>query len=721
MNKPENPRPALELWGGLECTVARIGEKYRNQIMETGHYQRDADLSAIAALGIRTLRYPVLWESIAPEHPERCDWRWHDERLQQLRELGIAPIAGLLHHGSGPQYTSLLDPALPQMLARHAEQVATRYPWIDMYTPVNEPLTTARFSGLYGHWYPHGRDVGTFLRILVNQCRAVVLSMQAIRRITPQARLVQTEDLGKAFSTPLLRYQADYENERRWLCFDLLCGRVDRRHAWYKTFIKHGISARQLGFFIDAQCTPDILGINYYLTSERYLDQRTEHFPHYHRASNQRHRYADVEAMRVELPPGLTGPEARFSEAWQRYGLPLAVTEAHHGGSRDEQVRWLMEVWNAADRLRAQGADIRAVTMWSLLGCMDWNSLLIERNGFYESGAFDVRSDPPRPTLLASAARSLATSGSFDHPALDNGGRWRRGEGFYQPPQDHALRNTAPSIVINPRRLVIAGAGTLGQAFTRICQMRGLSHALLTRSAMDITDAALVEAALQQYRPWALINTAGYVRVNEAERNAERCFHENAVGAEVLAHACARLGIPYVTFSSDLVFDGQLGRPYVESDSVCPIGIYGASKAEAERRVAEVYPQTLVIRTSAFFGPWDSYNFVYAVLRTLGAGRRFEASDEMIVSPTYVPDLVHGTLDLLMDGATGVWHLANQGLLSWYGLASLAASKAGVTTASLVRSGDGSTGVTALSSERGLILPPLDGAIQRFVHERAHV
>ncbi|HEX5539762.1 MAG TPA: hypothetical protein VFX01_08230, partial [Methylophilaceae bacterium] len=85
------------------------------------------------------------------------------------------------------------------------------------------------------------------------------------------------------------------------------------------------------------------------------------------------------------------------------------------------------------------------------------------------------------------------------------------------------------------------------------------------------------------------------------------------------------------------------------------------------------------------------------------------------------PDLVNATLDLLIDGASGVWHLANQGLLSWYGLATLAASKAGMATTALVRSGDSSTGLTALSSERGLILPPLEGAVQRFVHERAFV
>lgn len=703
----------LELWGGLECTVARLGDDYRNQIAETGHDRREADLDLIAGLGIRTLRYPVLWESVAAAAPDQRDWRWHDARLGRLQALAIAPIAGLLHHGSGPRYTSLLDPRLPQLLAQYAEAVARRYPWIKLYTPVNEPLTTARFSGLYGHWYPHAHDVAAFLRILVNQCRAVVLAMQAVRRIVPDARLVQTEDLGKVFSTPLLRYQADYENERRWLSFDLLCGRVDRGHPWYRTFIAHGIGARELGFFLEQPCAPDVIGINHYLTSERYLDQRYRRFPHYHHAGNQRHRYADVEAVRVELAPGLTGPEARLREAWQRYGLPLAVTEAHHGGTRDEQLRWLMEVWDAARRLRAEGADLRAVTVWSLFGCVDWNTLLVERHGCYESGVFDVRSEPPRPTALAVAARALATTGAFDHPALDGGGRWRRGAGYYLPLQ----RDQTGGRRLNARRLLITGTGPLGQAFARICGMRGLDCTLLPHAEVAVADAAAVQAVLRQYRPWAVIHAGNDAR-RRGRRNTARA-EGGAYGEEVLACACAAQHIPYVTFSSELVFDGRLGRPYVESDAVCPLDLYGASKVEAEKRVVQACPQALVVRTSAYFGPWDSMNFVHAVLQALGSGRRFQACDSAIISPTYVPDLANGALDLLIDGATGLWHLSNQGPLTWYGLATRIAQTAGLATATLVRDSAGAGGNTALSSERGLILPPLDSALQRFMHERA--
>src|SRR5947209_17075154 len=144
-----------------------------------------------------------------------------------MQALGIEPIVGLVHHGSGPFGTSLLDDGFANGLATFAREVAERYPWVTRYTPVNEPLTTARFSALYGHWYPHARDDRLFARAAVNQLRATQLAMRAIREINSDAILVQTEDLGKTYSTPALRYQAKFENERRWLTFDALSGAWD--------------------------------------------------------------------------------------------------------------------------------------------------------------------------------------------------------------------------------------------------------------------------------------------------------------------------------------------------------------------------------------------------------------------------------------------------------------------------------------------------------------
>ncbi|WP_276752104.1 family 1 glycosylhydrolase [Chlorogloeopsis fritschii] len=186
-----NSKLPLEVWAGVECTVNRVGDEYFDQLEYNGHATRLNDLDLFAELGIHAIRYPVLWERIAPNGLENANWSWADERLGRLRELGIRPIVGLVHHGSGPRYTSLVDPEFPEKLALYACAVADRYPWITHYTPVNEPLTTARFSGMYGHWYPHGRDDLTFARTLLVECRAIALSMQAIRKVNSNAALLR--------------------------------------------------------------------------------------------------------------------------------------------------------------------------------------------------------------------------------------------------------------------------------------------------------------------------------------------------------------------------------------------------------------------------------------------------------------------------------------------------------------------------------------------------
>lgn len=413
------------LWGGIECTVNRVRDAYFDQVERTGHEGRGEDLGRIAALGVRALRYPVLWERTVKGG--RLDFGWADERLGELRGLGVRPIVGLVHHGSGPPGTSLLDDGFAEGLAAFAGAVAARYPWVTHFTPVNEPLTTARFSALYGHWYPHARSGPAFVRALLVQCRATVLAMRAVRKVTPCARLVQTEDFGRTYSTPPLAYQAEHENHRRLLGLDLLCGRVDFRHPLHRYLLSAGATEQDLAFFRQAPCPPDVIGVNYYVTSDRFLDERLDRYPAWTHGGNGRHRYADVEAVRVRQE-GLTGHLPLLLGLFERYRLPLAITEAHLGGPPDEQVRWLLEAWHAARAARVLGVRIQAVTAWSLLGAFDWDCLVVSPSGRYESGAFDVRSSPPRPTALAWALRALAGGGAYHPPAAAVPGWWRRPE-----------------------------------------------------------------------------------------------------------------------------------------------------------------------------------------------------------------------------------------------------------------------------------------------------
>jgi dTDP-4-dehydrorhamnose reductase len=625
-----------------------------------------------------------------------------------------------------------LDPEFPALLAAHAAEVARRYPWIDAYTPINEPLTTARFSGLYGIWYPHARDAAAMIRVLLNEVKATALSMRAVRALRPDAQLVQTEDLGQVFSTTLLRYQADFENLRRWLSLDLLTGRVTPDHELYRYLVDHGADPEELAALAADPCPPDIIGINHYVTSNRFLDERLERYPTCAHGGNHRHRYADIEAVRVGAER-LIGPRELLSAVWERYHRPIAVTEAHLGGSRDEQLRWLDEIWRVAKDLRDDGVDLRAVTAWSLLGSFDWNSLVTRDDGFYESGVFDLVDGKPRPTRLAEMVRAFATGKHFDHPALDTPGWWRRPVRLLYAPVscDEAFDDSEmlsagawESGRRCPRKILITGhPGTLATALAIACENRGLHFRSLGRKDLDITDPYEAQRALDELEPWAVINAAGYLRVDDAEREVEACMRANTDGPVALARACARRGIPLVTYSTDLVFDGVARTPYVESAAVAPLNVYGRSKAEAEARVSAVHPGALIIRTSAFFGPWDEHNFLVKTLRRLARGETVDVAHDQQVSPTYVPDLAHASLDLLIDGEHGVWHLANLGSTSWADFARIAADRRGLPTR--VRDVPGTAfglpahrpSYSVLGSHRGRLLPSLESAVDRFCNE----
>lgn len=731
MTAYESASPSVDLWAGVECTLNRVGDNYFDQLERSGHAVRIEDLDRLAALGVSALRFPVLWERIAPVTLDQRDWSWTDERLTYLQTLCVRPITGLVHHGSGPRYTNLLDPRFPEKLAEFAGAVAQRYPWLEDYTPVNEPLTTARFSCLYGFWYPHERDALKFARAFLNQARAIVLSMRAVRNVNSEARLIQTEDLGKTFSTSTLAYQAEFENERRWLTFDLLCGRVHRHSPMWDYFTWLGIPEPDLAWFLENPCPPDIAGINHYVTSERFLDDRINRYPMTSHGGNGRHVYADVEAVRV-CAEGVAGPKAIMKEFWERYELPFAITEAHLGCTREEQLRWFNEVWTAAKELRAENVDVRAVTAWSAFGAFDWNTLLTASNGSYEPGIFDVRSPSPRPTALGRMLKAIAAGEAYDHPSLDAPGWWHRFDRLCYPAVTRRIEDVATSVRrvnrqgSSSRALLISGAtGTLGTAFARLCEKRGLAYYLLSRDEMDIAEPASVAAALNRYEPWGVVNAAGFVRVDEAEHEVERCMRENATGPETLARSCVEKGISFVTFSSDLVFDGEKTEPYLESDPTAPLNIYGKSKADAEARVLFSYPDALVVRTSAFFGPWDDFNFADSVLRSVANGDQFYAADDITISPTYVPDLVNATLDLLIDEERGIWHLANPGQVTWAEFARRIAQHGGYDERLICPCSNESLKLAAkrphfgaLASERGKLLRSFEHALDCYFDER---
>jgi dTDP-4-dehydrorhamnose reductase len=628
----DHPRGRLELWGGYECTVNRVRDEWFDQTPRSGHEHRISDLELFADLGMTELRYPALWERISPQDPEVRDFRWTDERLPRIRELGMEPVVTLCHHGSGPHYTSLLQDSFAPGLARHAAAVAERYPWVRDWTPVNEPLTTARFSALYGYWYPHTETEDAFWTALLNEIDATRLSMRAIRKVNPQARLIQTDDLGYCHATEPLQGEADYQNQRRWIGWDLLCGMVTPEHPLWSRIAACGLADR-LGVIADDPCPPDVIGVNHYLASERLLDHRID--LHINRAVADRELgscngvpYVDVDAIRNRRE-GLLGLPALLRQAAERYGRTVAVTECHNGATREEQVRWFVEVWEGAQRLRDEGVDICAVTAWSLLGSHDWNRMVTRFVGHYEVGVYDVRSGEPRPTMLAPVLQDLAAGRKPKAVALNQPGWWRRESRFVNTPPSHERefdvdRNPGLSGG-DPPLLIVGSDAPLTQLLVRVCEVRGLPYLRTGRP----TEAAIARAA-----PWAVVDARDWAGLCQQDAAAarRRIRWPSAAFAppEDLVAACGRLGVPCAVFSAAEDFD------------------------EVDERLLELGDGRLLLaRADAVFTPWDRSRFAVAALDMLECGQAVEACAESLWDEAYGPDLADTVLDLLMDGVRG--------------------------------------------------------------------
>lgn len=708
-----------EIWGGIECTINRVKNNFFDQLQYSGHYYREDDIEQISQLGIKKLRYPILWEKHQPEKDGIIDWSWITKQLSRIKEKNIDVIAGLVHHGSGPVYTNLADENFPFYLAEYAQKLARQFPWIEYYTPVNEPLTTARFSGLYGIWYPHQNNSKAFTQMLLNELKATVLAMQEIRKINPNAKLVQTEDLGKTYSTKKLKYQADFENERRWLTYDLLSGKFDKNHYLWNHFKKLGVPEKDIYFFQENVCTPDIFGFNHYLTSERYLDERIHLYPPHTHGGNGRHHYADVEVVRVNIDED-TGIDVLLKEAWERFHQPIAITEVHLHCHREEQLRWFKHVWKVCNDLSKEGIDIRAVTSWAMLGSYGWNKLLTQDNGDYEPGVFDLRSGHLRPTALVNYIKKIAHENNSDHHLSEEKGWWLRDSRvLYGSGSKTVQMKTSQSSPV----LIIGRNGTLGKAFAKVCEDRCINYRLLSRQDCDISNLSSIKASIELYKPWAIINAAGFVRVDDAEKECDACTRDNTTGPKNLAIVCNQYGVQLLNFSSDLVFDGRKPTAYVESDLPNPLNAYGQSKAQAEILIQKEYPSSLIIRTSAFFGPWDEYNFVHYVRKALSNYQPVTVAKDIYISPTYVPHLANTSLDILIDNETGTWHLANKGSLSWAEFAFIVADKFDLNK-SLVNAVNASEinypakrpFNSVLSSERGQLLPSFECALNEYLH-----
>jgi dTDP-4-dehydrorhamnose reductase len=232
------------------------------------------------------------------------------------------------------------------------------------------------------------------------------------------------------------------------------------------------------------------------------------------------------------------------------------------------------------------------------------------------------------------------------------------------------------------KRVVIFGSGgQLGVELCREFESRGWEMLRFDRQSLDITDRALVESAIAKADPKLVINSAAYNQVDVAESEPVAAYQANALAVRNLAMACRQADAQLVHFSTDYVFDGAKGSPYVETDPTRPLGAYAVSKLSGELYAQAYLDNPLIIRTSGVFGPGGLFtprgNFVELMLRLAKSRNPIRVVEDHVASPTYAPLLAARSADLVERGASGVFHVGGGEAISWYDYARLIFELAG--------------------------------------------
>lgn len=218
--------------------------------------------------------------------------------------------------------------------------------------------------------------------------------------------------------------------------------------------------------------------------------------------------------------------------------------------------------------------------------------------------------------------------------------------------------------------MTVVVTGALGQLGAELCKQFGPEAVGLDLPEFDLTDPARVFATLLAIRPQAVVNTAAFTRVDDAERDPARCRAVNVQGAAHLEQACRALDCPLVQISTDYVFGRDPGRetPYRETDKPGPLGVYAQSKCESETVVRQ-WPKHLIVRTCGLYGrpaERSAGNFVETMLRLSASGTRVRVVADQRCTPTYIPHVARAVRFLLTIGARGTYHIANAGETTWY-------------------------------------------------------
>ena len=223
------------------------------------------------------------------------------------------------------------------------------------------------------------------------------------------------------------------------------------------------------------------------------------------------------------------------------------------------------------------------------------------------------------------------------------------------------------------RTVLFAAGSQLGHDILRTWPEGSVTP--ITHAACDVTDQEAVRAAIATARPDLVVNLAASHRVDDLERDPASGLHVNAYGAWVVASAAAKAGAAVLWVSTDYVFAGDGGRPYLETDPPRPINAYGVSKAAGERLVALANPRHYIVRSSGLYGVAGAAgkggNFVETMLRLARTGRPLRVVNDQVLGPTSTRDLAAALLRIAATEDWGTWHITNAGAISWHDFAAL--------------------------------------------------
>jgi beta-glucosidase/6-phospho-beta-glucosidase/beta-galactosidase len=357
----ENSYPTIALPDG---STKRIDE-----MEKCGHYKNwETDFKLVCDLGIHHLRYgPPYYKTHLG--PGKYDWSFTDETFNRLKELKITPIADLCHFGVPDWIDSFQNNDWPAYFAEYAKAFAARYPWVRLFTPVNEIFVAATFSGLYGWWNERLTSDRGFVRALHNLCKANVMAMRSILDVHPRAIFIQSES-SEYFhpEDPECMYRANVLNERRFLALDLTYGHPVF-DVIYQYLMDNGMSRDEFEWFRDhhvkANC---VMGTDYYVTNEHW-----------------------VQPGGSWISSGeIFGYYVITHQYYSRYRLPVMHTETNYDDP-NEASRWLKKEWANLLRLRQDGVPVVGFTWYSLTDQVDWISALRDNAGRVDTlGLYDL-------------------------------------------------------------------------------------------------------------------------------------------------------------------------------------------------------------------------------------------------------------------------------------------------------------------------------------------